>query len=774
MSIASLTKEMISTPLRNRAEILFHKRGWSDVIEQFRSARDRRVYDAPRGSGRDDYIRRRLGHIIVNPHNENSTEALKKVYVYATDVSPDCERIDNTYINKSPANTDAFMQDLISRAKEARQQLLGRGAPDPTDLRDHAARDSHIIVHGKRGCGKTFFLNHLLAKYSETLDEEKVLWVRLNLVEGFEGDIPSDFKFDLVHRIYAQTAKIVLRYYDPESEHYRKDKPKPRSLPLMESLRDFVREKYKDKESRIYRMDELVNMQYAFGTKGVDPQISPALVPRPIGEALFHLVLQKGYSVICVLDGLDRLESSAHHKRRFQQLFDAAVNLTNSQGNLGIAIVSVTRTNTLNTFPDISRRPNQYISGETQAFKVFPVDPDAIVQRRIEFLRDNVRQLAKGQAWSIEDWPGHLDRFLAFLKNPLDNSDGVLLRAFGDNRRAQMQVVQLRYYDFTMQETGRSYLFLESLVLAGQRFPPRAYRYMLTAKGNWRLQFVGATAFDNHLLPSGFTFPYIEWELHGGHPPQIPHLEGVLLGLRLLQILNANENLMNSPSSDVDRMTAKEMSDILFTLFGYSRELIMHFIKQFEEFELLSLGGPDFPVYLESTRQHLLMLPKGQHTLRQFLYDIAYLNLCAMRVPIAFHNTDSRYAFFMPASLDIIIDPDPNWDLNVGESLVQWVTAKIINSCAMFRLLSDINRFQEQRYRSQLELLDQRQRRIAQQAKHGQEGVVSGMFKFSERLRTQIPLQIEAMVHSIENDDRRATEVVLRLVKEYWSYWGSK
>jgi len=776
MSIVSFAKKMISTLLRKRAEILPTEREWSDVIEQLYSLPDRRVYESPSGSSRDDYIRRRLGHIIGNPYNENSTEALKKVYVYATEVSLDYKAIDDNFINKSPENTDAFMKELMSRAKEARQKLLEPGVPDQTEMRYSAARDFHVIVHGNRGCGKTFFLNHLLSKYSETMEKERILWVRLDLVEGFEGDIVSDFKYNLVHRIYAQTAKIVLRYYDPESEYYQ-NKPKPHPLSLREELCDFVRENYKDEKTRIYRMDELVSMQHAFGTKGVDPHISPTLVPMPIGQALFQLVLQKGYSIICVLDGLDRLESSPYHKRRFQQLFDAASTLINSQAGLGIVIVSVTRTNTFNTFPDIFRRPNPYMSGETTIRQIFPVELEAIVQRRIQFLRDDVRQFVKKSGcWSLEDWPDHLDKFLHFLKNPQQDTSGdIYLRAFGDNRRAQMQVVQLRYYDFLKQESKRPYLFLESLVLAGQRFPPKSYRYMLTSKGeNWRSEFVGATAFDNHLLPSVFTFPYIGWELHSGHPPHMPHPEGVLLGLRLLQILSANEYLVNSPALGADRMTAKEMSDTLSILFGYSKDLTKFLIEQFAECEFLSLGGSNFPVYLESTRLYLYMMPKGWHIIKQFLYDIAYLNLCAMRVPLTPHDPESCQNFFIPASLDITIDPDPNWDLTVSESLLQWVVAKIINSCAMFRLLSDINRFQEQQYRSQLQRVDQRQKRIAQQAELGQEGVVDGMFKFPERLRAQIPLQIEAMVRSIENGDQRATEVVLRLVKDYWSYWGSK
>ena len=523
-------------------------------------------------------------------------------------------------------------------------------------------------------------------------------------------------------------------------------------------------------------MDGLVAMQHAFGTEGFDPQIRPDLIPLPIGQALFHQVLRKGYSIICVLDGLDQLESSTHHRRRFMQLFDSAINLTNSQGNLGIAIVSVTRTNTYNSFPDITLKPNQYISGETIVKQILPIDFNAIVQRRIEFLRDNVPMLAKGgTGWSLNDWPSHLDKFLEFLKS--SQQDAHIenpMYAFGDNRRAQMQVVQLQYFDFLRQEGTQSYLFLESLVLAGQRFPPRNYRHTLTSKGNWRSEFIGTTAFDNHLLPSVFTFPYIEFESLGGHPHQIPNSEGVLLGIRVLQILAANESLVKDLLSNRSHITAKAMSDILFTLFSYPRELTMTLINQFAENEFLGLGGLDFPLYLEPTRQCLYMMPKSVYTLRQFLYDIAYLNLCTMRVPLAFRKDKRTPNFFIQACLDEAINPTINWDLNVSESLVQWAAAKIINSCSMFRLLSRINKVQKQRYRNQLQFLDQQQKQIAMHAERGQEGIFDGMFKFPEKMHIQLLQQIDAMVRSIEEDDPRATEVILRLVEDYWSYWGTK
>ncbi len=765
--------EMLTSPALNLADILPDATGWADAVEQLVAAGHETRYTPPLGRTRNDYIRRRLGHIAANPHSEDNSQALTETYVCAADANPDNGSIDDDYINKSPKHMADFVADLVYRAREARRLLLEKDAIDAADRARVWAPELHVIVHGERGCGKTFLLNHILCKFSADFDRERVLWVRVNLTQEFGTDLSKDFRYNLLHHIHAQLTKIVLRYYEPSSEFYRRA-PKPYPLPVMEELQDFVRSRAPDKETRARWTDALIDMANAFGKRDQDPPVNPDLVPQVLAREAFHLALGHGYCVVCVLDGLDQLENSAYQRRRFEQLFDAAQGLASSLGNAGLALASVTRTNTLNTLPDLARKPSAYVTQDRTIKKVYPVDIDAIVGTRVRFLRDHVRTVAAQERWLLDDWPEHLDDFVAFLSaSEDDRSAGVSLQMFGDNRRAQVQVVQLRYYDFLEREKLPRYLFVESLVLSGRRFPPKPYRLSMTRGGGWRPEFLGGTWYDHHLLPSVFSFPYVDWDPNAAQSVPVPQRHGPLWGIRLLQVINASERLHDTPGSWVDYMTVGECSQILNVLFSYPPDLTGELINRFKEFGLLGLEGRDFPHHRSTDRLQLRLKPKAHYVLRRFLYDIAYLHLCAMRLPLKGHQ-NHRTSYFIPAGLGVLVDPEPSytWELGVSQTLIRWVTAKTINSCAMWRLLSAINIVQQESYTSRLQMLEPRLRQIANEAERGQPQPIDGMFSFPDRLKRQIIAQIRGMMESIAKDDPNAIGYIGGLIERYWLRWA--
>ncbi|MFA5056224.1 MAG: hypothetical protein WC562_08695 [Dehalococcoidia bacterium] len=768
----SLIEDMIKTPFKKTHHCQMYDTGWKDAIEKLKTIEDSRLYKSHNGTTRADYIGRRLGHITVNPHRPYNTQALKECYVCLDECEQELTAFDDRYINTSHERIRSFVEDLVERARNARRMLLHTNEVDRTDRANASAKNFHLILFGPKGAGKTFLLNHILAKYSDYFDQEHILWVRINLVERFGGDIATDFKFDLRHRILAQATKIVMRYYDPISEYAKPSKKYP--LRVVETLYEAVKEEAPDTDTANRWTDQVSSMKNAFCKLGSDPSISPDLVPRHLGEIVMRFIFQKGYSVICVLDGLDKLEASVAETRRFERLFDAAVNLTTSTGSQGMMMVSVTRTDTLNTLPNIARHANPFVSGETQRLRIHPVNLNALVDRRLSFLREMVPVIAAQEGWTTEDWPNHIDEFVRALNSEQKNDfTEVLLYTLGDNRRAQTQALQLIYYHYLEKAKLTRYYIPECLALAGQRFPPKVYRYGLTDKGNWRRECVDNSAFDNHLLPSIFHFPYLDRDLCHSQAAEFPHTSGILWGIRLLQILGASDRLFQDRGLAFEPLVAKEASDIMYKLFGYPRSQTLDLIMDFQEFEFLSLKPSDFPVHREPNRLYVQMMPKGLIVLRSFIFDVAYLSLCAMRVPTGGETVTAPFKdnCFIPACLDVAIDMRADWPLSVSQALLQWMAAKIINSTAICRIIIEINNRQQDIYKTKIDSLTHRYRMIVNEAVMGRERMVDGMFQFASRLGKEVIPQLMGMIASLDKEDQRASKELEQIVTAYWSHW---
>ena len=74
-----------------------------------------------------------------------------------------------------------------------------------------AAGSNWFWLHGKKGIGKTFFLNHFFATYRPDLENHQLMWIRMDLWRSFGDDK------DLRHRVYSQATKIFFRYFHIDS-----------------------------------------------------------------------------------------------------------------------------------------------------------------------------------------------------------------------------------------------------------------------------------------------------------------------------------------------------------------------------------------------------------------------------------------------------------------------------------------------------------------------------------------------------------------------------
>ncbi len=716
---------------------------WTDAID-FAFKHEGSYYFTPSHRTRADHIHRRLGHLVVNPHNKYNTNAITESYVFKND-----KGLNGDFVNYSPETTQKFIEDLVESARQQYELTHSQDEIDPTGR--SLAMSRLFILHGERGTGKTFFLNYLLSRFSTYFDKNKTIWVRLNLVEGFGKEN------NLKHWLYAQATKIIFRYYDENSALYDKMQPKSPPIPAIEKLNEFVKNLKTNPDHERYLLNSIIGMKQVFYDFKRDEPVTPELVPLPLGREVVTIAQSFGYSFVVVLDGLDCLEITQGAKDKFEELTRQAFELIESNELIGMTFVAVARTNTLNSLSNTEVDPYRLSQGSAK--QLDNVELQNILQKRLAHIEKEVQEIAttKYQDWNLTDWPAHLLEFQAFLHRDdgeikyIDRLEKVL----GANKRAQMNVIQLNYYDFLRAKREQPYQLIESLVKSGRRFPPKHYTYKKDGEG--KLVATGHRPhFDSRFFPTILVFPYVASE---SHPKSIPTKEGMLMGIRCLQLVSAHDSIhietLKSP------LLVSELAELCNKLFGYPEELVMALVLEYTEFELFRLRGKFFPIPSSPERYEIIPLPKMNYLLNQFLHDIAYLNLSAMRLPLSvsvFKNF-GPYPFISAATFD-----DPHKD-----DLLHWIGIKILNAIAVHRLIKQINNEQQQRYAMGLSCITNR--RLQQTAVKAKQ---KGMFSIAEQMQIKIKEQIRSAISNLQHEiENRKSDISIleKLVQGYIDVW---
>jgi hypothetical protein len=695
------------------------------------SSRDSRViHSLTSTDGREAHIHNRLGHISVNPNDPFNTACLIQTYrfVESDPLSTDLvaqqkvligeaetafdEEAQDICVNKNFAATKAFVDTLIRIADE-QDKLLNT----EVDRQDRSLMQQRaLLLHAQRGAGKTFYENYVLSRFSNYFDRHNTIWVRINLVE----DIGFDAK--LLDWINAQTAKIIMRYYDPLSLYF------PKSRARRVDVQKYLERNLFARKSR--SVNRILRQQFARactifregGHKNSairEEPISETLIPAEIAIQVVGAARADGFKFIVVLDGLDILEITKSYRARFNLLTQQCMELAKNAKRNGFALLVVTRTNTLNNV----LRADYHSTFEQADFEQYVVEPvplAKIIDVRLKYIiaETAIMHKAKVVSWSVDDVERHIDEYKEFLEVP-ENVYGsktsekfisILENIQGSNNRAKVQMLQYRYYDFFARRRivkggYHAYQLVESLMKAGRRFPPIPYGY--STVGSEQLRTTWHTQrYDTRFFPSIFRFPFTSEYRQRGRQRVLfdgslgkPRLENVMLGLRILQLLEAHDAFNIKMDKVVggevisNKVTVGEFAQVLLTYFDYEEGLTYRMIDEFVEYQLIEYRHPNITV--ASNRQEdneILILPKLRFLLNRFLYDLAYLNMAAIRVPLpsaAFENVVRPY--FHAISYE-----EPS------DGLGRWVAGKFTNAVGLIRLLKHLNSRQEPEVKSRI------------------------------------------------------------------------
>ncbi|HMK33821.1 MAG TPA: hypothetical protein VK463_02055 [Desulfomonilaceae bacterium] len=735
---------ILDRPLSHQKDLFEASDRWVTPVQvrnKSRAHEDKFEYARPFSQSLEDHIHRRLGHIIVSLKDIHNSRMLMSAYMYN---SQDSKRSD-FFANENPVSAKALVEKLTAMSKESLNATDDGFQVDSAGKRAAAAGLNVIILHGRKGLGKTFFQNHLLSKYSTWLDRKHVIWVRLNLVRDF-GD-----NSNLLHRIFAQLTKIVFRYYDPNSK-LAADRKRPKEFIPLDISTELFRHFYDvspNEESRRYYEGKILNLQSTFRDRVLDEPITPELIPEEIGREVFRIVRDRGYSFIIILDGLDRLEAIPHHKKKFDLLMDAVNRLAGGRNRMrGTALLIVTRTITFKNMVQMRPPVVPFVPDELKQRQMHAIDLAHIVDRRLKCIRKEIDVLissGKCPHWDLSNWPNVIDNFRACLhepeqdgKTPLDRLEEFHIK----NNRAKMQSLQILFYDYLRGKFGKHYVLIEGLMKAGNRFPPVPYNYEFSEKTGILRRYNGSNRLDVHLLPSIFRFPVA---MHNGGV-KFPGKHCTLAGLRMLQICWSYGN------GDEERppLLVSQLGRICQILFDYDPDVVSNLAEEFNEFELFELAGLGFPTPLSVERASIACMPRSKLILDKLIKDLTYLNLGCMRI------------YFGEKCLGL--DPIPflkaaNLDL---DGLAEWTTWKILNSISMYRIMNHVNSLEVSRYAQRRSKLESELQRISDLAK------TNGLFTFIHGIKKELMDQFPQILGSLEQGQRKQFAEQLKQYAKQW------
>lgn len=686
------------------------------------------VHLLPTGFGSE--VARHLRHIPVNPYNVTASELLKKSYVYNSET---CTRSrDDQVLNASDFSLFSFMSDVINSAQKERGFSVDPKATDAT-IESLFSNCVHVI-YGERGVGKTFFLNYALTRCNAVLDKRKTIWVRLNFV------YTSGFEEDLEHWMHAQAAKIILRYYDTKSSYTGK-----KIVAAADHLFEWIKANERFNEIDRGRLRAaLRSMEQVFGRDSEDEVLRPSLCDKEICRELYRFMRVQGWSFIFVLDGFDQLDINPDQVQRFDTIRSSVRRFISMRAAFGAAIVIVTRTNTFDDFKAYD--PFKGIP-DARKYRIGDVDFDLVVRKRFDAIKDVViRKIPSHRRETAEKLEKTIENFLAknFKKTLLpDQNEKINI----SNIRAKLQTLYLMFLEFANESTGKGYLIIEHMLLNGMRYPAVAYDYSEVSKDELTPQ-ANEIGHEARFLPLITRYPLPKFRSSFVMPANAT--KHLLVGIRILQLSVACKNLQR----DQEILSIGELTSILAKCFGYSGPIIVAAINELAAFDLLRIFRRE-ALPASSPSNGILALPKAEYVLDECLYDVAYLNMCAMRTPFPtqYFGLELMRCTYLG---------------NADRAAQAWVHSKIINALSLFSMLVFQNRYEKVLFSSRSsDELPEREKIILVQA------IRNGMWELIPSVRNNLVVEVMQILTSgprswLSEEEREEIADKVRRMFHFW------
>jgi hypothetical protein len=629
--------------------------------------------------------------IAVNPSSSVRSNFIKSTFTFSNSgvSSKRNEPFTVNSINYSKETLNKFVWGLIDKAKAL------------ADLRDDAlgtrrqVTPKFEIVEGKKGVGKTHLQNFILTEYTSHFNKEKVVWFRINLIRSFG---PEE-SISIFQWAKCQLAKILVRYYDPNSEFYSSE---PSRLEIevewKKELFEYIKRIHGDTDYKLfaYKYTEMTTFLQRLQVKSLDDIISPIWMPQDLADAIFDLAQSKfRMKFILIIDGLDLLTETKIQRERFYNRKRAVENFLESDAHHSIYSVIFLRPKTFEGMQQLKGRiqtdpTNQVQYDQSHSF-VSACDVNQIFDNRIAYLfkPDSVIDVSS-------DTVGDFIDFVTKGESDVSKKSGgnytwleLIKEISKDNVRSATQVLGSVPFIFENSEyrsahSSHPYKFIQMSMLGDRLYPSKSYSYS-REDGEWaRSLGENPHVHDTLFLPSIFSFPYDTNELAIdvlGKEYFVKYIHN----LRILQVFDLYF------TQNHERADNNDTSVVLEIVFGYDRASTKAIMEELSEAEVIDIecnlkNQDHFDIFSYSSR----LSRKGEKIVNSFIDDISYLGLCLLTSPLPTKIvTRSRNGH------DCLLLASPK-----NGSILEWIVAKVVNGLTLAKIIETANQIQTERIRA--------------------------------------------------------------------------
>ncbi len=625
-------------------------------------------------SNKEEFITFALGHISSNPSNKENAYLLERLYYYGKDSLASGKPCPNA----TPEDCEKLYQSLLSSCNSIRNSLEHNDRVNP----------NIYYIESERGAGKTIFINHFFNKFNDEFAKNSIFWIRMDLDSSvLDNDTNLEryinnklFKTILKH--YSRNSKYNFTYFISEIKELINSNPyfeEPYKIILLHKFNTYI--------NKFHNNNPI--------------QITDQTYDEIFIDTMYHVLRKHKIKVIYIIDNIDLLDKSEIRLKKLNNYLNQIKKtfLSNLREN-GVFILTY-RSNLHNYLTSAISSSAKVISPKFYRLNTYSFDD--IFHQKVEMIKERVSILGKPDRrnWNLLDWPEQIDDFYYFIQehSEFDSIDDFLIfleSYYHSNNRSKTQIIQLLYQSFVLSRRSKNkYRVIEYLFLSGYRFTPKVFHYSI--KNDQIFLEKAEKIYDNIFIPNLFSYPYVS----NAEKIILPISQSYLLiKIRLIQLLLGVSNNEEETSNIIS------IDDVLLYLEGiykYDKQIILSSLDEFCELEFVELNKKDGGFIASRTKEvrikpklksyfHSLFSDKAGSITGNVLNfnlfnDIAYLNLCSMRLNISepYYRVNP---IIKPISYDLISQSH--------DKTLDWLQWKIINSFSLVKYIYEIEKFEDQ------------------------------------------------------------------------------
>lgn len=338
-----------------------------------------------------DFLSFCFGPLEANPNNPGNVAAQKALYTFPTTSEifrwPGKILTEKAFqnINRSDEIVEQFAEELSDLAHENRELYEMKKNQendhryDLSSRKTILSRHSKIILLGKRGSGKTVFINYLLSSKHHIFTQKNVLWFRIDLTRG---------NFNLQEWMRWQMLHILFKYYD--NSHSLKNESLNLSAnnnKLLSRITEYRKgqdfgksfESYFDSFKSRLRND--INYTKTKSSDEDEQDYFSQTIPSSIFKGIWdYLTIDRKKAILFVIDGLDQLGLTDEDRVEFdQKLQDVRNYIFNPEAESAAYLITM-------RYESYQYRAKD-LHSSSHLLTMEDVDPYDIILKRIEYIR---------------------------------------------------------------------------------------------------------------------------------------------------------------------------------------------------------------------------------------------------------------------------------------------------------------------------------------------------------------------------------------------------